>query len=185
MKKTIIIMAAALAALSFSSCQKLDPWNGGDPSQDHVYFIGFNWGETTAVFNKNGVKYDVTQGKVVDIDYIFESGFVRDYDVDTYFYVDGTLVEGTDYQIVDASGARIAPGANGAYKVTWPQAKKGNQPIHFKALNGAKGSVKVTTIDAGHVKPDANDLTTLIQHEETNYTVRIFSNNHYVTVTVK
>jgi hypothetical protein len=45
--------------------------------------------------------------------------------------------------------------------------------------------VKVTTIDAGHVKPDANDLTTLIQHEETNYTVRIFSNNHFVTVTVK
>ena len=172
MKKTIIIMAAALAALSFSSCQKLDPWNGGDPSQDHVYFIGFNWGETTAVFNKNGVKYDVAQGKVVDIDYIFESSFVRDYDVETYFYVDGTLVEGTDYQIVDASG-------------TWPQAKKGNQPIHFKALNGAKGSVKVTTIDAGHVKPDANDLTTLIQHEETNYTVRIFSNNHFVTVTVK
>ena len=33
--------------------------------------------------------------------------------------------------------------------------------------------------------PDANDLTTLIQHEETNYTVRIFSNNHFVTVTVK
>ena len=179
MKKTIIIMAAALAALSFSSCQKLDPWNGGDPSQDHVYFIGFNWGETTAVFNKNGVKYDVAQGKVVDIDYIFDSGLVPDNDVD------GTLVEGTDYQIVDASGARIAPGANGAYKVTWPQAKKGNQPIHFKALNGAKGSVKVTTIDAGHVKPDANDLTTLIQHEEANYTVRIFSNNHYVTVTVK
>ena len=185
MKKTIMIIAAAIAALSFSSCQKIDDWNAGDPSQDHVYFIGFNWGETTAVFNKNGVKYSVNQGSSVDIDYIFESSFVRNYDVETYFYVSGTLIEGTDYQIVDEAGGRIAPDADGAYKVTWPQAKKGNQPIHFKALNGTKGDVKVTTIDAAHAAPSSSDLDTLIQHEESNYTVRIFSNNYYVTVTIK
>jgi len=185
MKKIIMIIAAAVAALAISSCQKIDDWNAGDPSQDHVYFIGFNWGETSSVFNKNGVKYSVAQGKTVDIDYIFESGFVRDYDVETYFYVDGSLVENTDYQIVDANGTRIAPDANGAYKVTWPNAEKGNQPIHFKALNGTKGDVKVTTIDAAHDKPANDNLDTLIQHVESNYTVRIFSNNYFVTVTIK
>ena len=185
MKKLFILLAASLVAFAVSSCQKLDPWNAGDPSQDNVYFIGFNWGETTSDFNKNGVKYTVAQGKTVDIDYIFESAFVRNYDVETFFYVNGTLVEGTDYVIVDANGSRIEPGDNGAYKVVWPQAKKGNQPIHFKALNGAKGSVKIMTIDASHVTPSANDLETLIQHIESNYTVRIFTNNHYVTVTIE
>ena len=57
--------------------------------------------------------------------------------------------------------------------------------VSYSFYKADTGVEKVTTIDAGHVKPDANDLTTLIQHEEANYTVRIFSNNHFVTVTVK
>lgn len=185
MKKFIMILAAAAAALSFASCQKLEKWNGGDPSQDHVYFIGFNWGETTGNFNKNGVTYTVSQGSTVDIDYIFESAFVRNYDVETYFYVQSDLVRGTDYAVVDAQGKTLTPDADGAYTVLWPSAKKGNQPIHLKALNGSKGTLKVLTVGPDHVAPSSNDLDTLIQHEEENYTVRIFSQNYYVTVTIQ
>jgi len=185
MKKIIMVLAAAIAALSFSSCVKLDPWTKGDPSQDHVYFIGFNWGSTSKDFNKNGVKYDVTQGNTLEIPYKLESAFVRDYDVVTYYYIESSLVNGTDYVVVDENGTTLTPAADGSYPMNWPQAKGEIKKIYLKALNGTKGTLKVKTIGSDHVTPSSADLSTLIQHETSQYTIRIFSLNYYVTVTIK
>lgn len=180
-----MICAAIAAALSFTSCYEIDDWNYGDPSQDNVYFIHFDWGQTTNDFNKNAVKYTVNQGSVVDIPMQFQSAFTRDYDVETYYYIVSDLKAGTDYQVVDESGNALSPASDGAYTLLWPNAVKGIQNVRIKALNGATGSLKVQSVSADHIKPDAQDISTLIQHEEADYTVRIVSTNYFVTVTIK
>lgn len=182
MKKLLYLMFC-LTGLTFATSCEEDEWANGDPALDHVYYIGFE--EWSAKFD-NKVTYDVTQGSTVSIPMQFYCEFVRDYDVETYYYVAGDLVRGTDYDIVDANGSALQPDANGAFKLVWPHAKKGVQNVYVKALNGAKGKLKVQTFNPNSTVTLTNqDVSTTIQHTESQYEVRVFTQNYFVTVNVK
>ena len=179
--KKIFYLMLGLLGLSFASCSE-DEWSNGDPEYDHIYYTGFeDWGQF-----KNDVAFDVKQGETVAIPVQFWCEFVRNYDVETYYYVAGSLVRGTDYEIVDANGQTLQPGANGAYQLLWPNALKGVQNVYVKALNGATGKVVVTTFDSNAgITLSNQDVTSTIQHTESQYEVRIFTQNYKVTVNVK
>lgn len=179
--KKIFYLMLGLLGLSFASCSE-DEWSNGDPEYDHIYYTGFeDWGQF-----KNDVAFDVKQGETVAIPVQFWCEFVRNYDVETYYYVAGSLVRGTDYEIVDANGNTLQPDANGAFHLTWPNAIKGVQNVYVKALNGAKGKFNVQTFNPNSTVTLSNqDIESTVQHRESQYEVRVFTQNYRVTVNVK
>lgn len=208
MKKIVYMMLAVVGSLFCASCSD-DEWDY-DHSLENVYFFGPEvWGyDTSKIGNNNVVHYKVRQGETVEIPMQFWCEFVRNYDVTTYYYVtakpegekyypdvnvkvdveyDGPeLVCGVDYQVVDANGNVINPDANGAYTMTWPQAKKGVQNVYIKALNGTKGCFNLQTFDPNSNKPLSNqDVESTVQNKTDKYEVRIFTQNYRVTVTVE
>ena len=42
------------------------------------------------------------------------------------------LTRGVDYEVVDANGNVLQPDSDGAFVMTWPNAKKGDQNIYSK-----------------------------------------------------
>lgn len=209
MKKIFNILVAMVCCLSCISCGD-DDWDY-DHSQEHVYFFGPQiWGyDGSKLGNNNVVTYNVNQGETVEIPMQFWCEFVRSYDVETFYYTapkpagekyystpeanknqvtyDGTeLVCGTDYEIVDAQGNKLSPNADGAYAMTWPNAKKGVQNIYIKALNGKKGAFNLLTANPNSEKQPSNqDVESTVQNKTDKYTVRIFTQNYRVTVVIK
>lgn len=183
--KYIVVLLAAITCFTFVSCDN-DEWGNGDPVMEHVYYFGFEyWGDKNN-YNKNQVEYNVEQGNLVGIPVQFHSERVRSYDVTVYYYVSGAdsdLVRGTDYQITDEKGTVIDPDTNGAFAISFPQAKKGVKNIYVKALNGSKGSFKVLTFDpaAGEIAHPDN----IANSQTAEYEVRAFTTNYFVTVNVK
>lgn len=179
--KRILIAFFALSALVLASCDN-DEWSNGDPAYEHIYYFGFqDWGTL-----KNDVKFDVVRGNTVAIPVQFHSERVRSYDVTAYYYVAGTAVRGTDYQIVDENGTVLSPDANGAFAMLWPDAVKGVKNIYVKALNGATGTFLVQTSDPNAAVPISNaDVASTTNHKTDDYEVRAFSQNYKVTVTIK
>jgi hypothetical protein len=128
----------------------------------------------------------VAQGSTVEVPMQFWCEFVRSYDVETYYYVAGNLERGKDYEIVDASGNTMQPNSDGAFVMTWPNAKKGVQNIYIKALNGSKGSFLLQTFNPNSgVTLTNQDVNTTIQNKTDNYEVRIFTQNYKVTINVQ
>jgi hypothetical protein len=180
MKKILFILMAIVACYTFTGCGD-DEWSDGDPAMEHVYYIGFDWGQTTADFNNNKVVYNVDRGSILDIPVQFYSERVRSYDVTVYYYVSG-LTLGTDYQIVDENGT-VLSSANGAFSMTFPQAKKEIKNIRVKALNGAAGSLSILTFN-----PNAGEIShpdNITNSKTENYEVRAFLKNYKVTVNIK
>ncbi|MFT3740123.1 MAG: hypothetical protein QM786_15330 [Breznakibacter sp.] len=179
--KKILIAFLTVSAIVFSGCGK-DEWSDGDPAYEHIYYFGFeNWGTF-----KNDVKFDVVRENTIGIPVQFHSERVRDYDVVAYYYVAGTAVRGTDYQIVDESGNVLSPDANGAFSMVWPNAVKGVKDIYVKALNGATGTFLVQTFDPNAAVPISNtDVSSTTNNKTEEYEVRAFSQNYKVTVTIK
>jgi hypothetical protein len=171
---------------AFVSCDN-DEWSNGDPAMEHVYYFGFeNWGNSSSSFNNNRVEYTVEQGKTVEIPVQFHSERVRSYDVVVYYYVSteaSDLKRGVDYQIVDDKGAVIELDANGAFSISFPQAKKGVKNIYVKALTAGTGSFNVLTFDpaAGEISHPDN----IINSQTNDYEVRAFTRNYKVKVNVK
>jgi len=178
-----ILMVVACCA--FVSCSD-DEWSDGDPAMEHVYYFGFeNWGDRNN-FNNNKVEYNVNRNETVGIPVQFHSERVRSYDVTVYYYVSSgaaDLVRGTDYQIVDESGAVLNPDSNGAFSMTFPKAVKGVKNIYVKALNANAGSFNVLTFDpnAGEIEHPDN----ITNSKTSNYEVRAFTKNYFVKVNVK
>lgn len=67
--------------------------------------------------------------------------------------------------------------------MVWPKAKKGLQNVYVKALNGAKGTITLQTFDPNSTVPISFDYTTITKTE--NYEVRAFTQNYFVTITIK
>ncbi len=176
-----VFILLLLCLATFTSCSD-DEWANGDPEMENIYYIGFqDWGTF-----KNDVKYDAPQGTTVAIPMQFYCEFIRNYDVVTYYYVTSSLTLGTDYQVVDEAGKTLQPDATGAYTITWPQAKKGVKNVYIKALNGKKGAVTVQTFDSNSpVKLSNQDIESTVQHRESQYEVRVFTQNYKVTVNIK
>ncbi len=181
MKKILYIMLSLAACCGLTACDD-DAWGNGDTAMDHIYYVGFeDWGK-----NDNKVSFDAAHGATVDIPMQFWCEFVRPYDVVTYYWTVSDLTLGTDYRVVDANGAELQPAANGAYTLTWPQAKKGVQNVRIEALNGADGTVTVQTFDpASTVELSNQDIESTVQSRTDNYEVRIFTQNYKVSVNIK
>ncbi|KAA6343136.1 hypothetical protein EZS27_009162 [termite gut metagenome] len=180
--KKILALLMIVIGYTFVSCEK-EAWGDGDPALEHVYFFGFqDVGPLGSNRYKNLQTYEVNQGGTVDIPVQFYSERIRSYDVTVYYYVSG-LTLGTDYQIVDESGAVLSPGANGAFPMVFPQAKKETKNIHVKALNGAIGSINVLTFDPNVGAISHPDNITNSKTE--SYEVRAFTMNYKVTVNIK
>jgi hypothetical protein len=169
MKKTIYAFAVMAAMISVSGC-KDDAWSS-DPALEHIYYVGFfkagvfsdalNYEiatDGTARWRVNTAAWTVTgsDGVSSDIPFEFHSERVRSYDVTTFFWVsnDGTsaLVAGTDYAVLNESGATIQP-ADGKYPLAWPQAKKGKQTVRIKRLTSKQGVLKINTLDPAKGAP--------------------------------
>lgn len=172
-----------------------DEWEDGDPALAHVYYYCFEkWG---GIPSGNDVTYPVKQGETIAIPTQFMSAFTRNYSPEVYYYSAPRLPEedeilseddilncGTDYVVVDKDGNTLTPDASGAYKMMWPNAKKGVQNIYIKTLNGKKGSFRVLTFDPTK-KIDVTDVSTTSIIKTDEYEVRAISDNYFVTVVIK
>lgn len=177
MKKLMIILAV-VASCMFTSCEK-ETWSEGDPAYEHVYYIGFeDWGNF-----KNNVAFSVKQGETIAVPVQFHSERIRNYDVVTFFYVSGTAVLGTDYQIVDENGSSMTPDSNGAFSLNWPKAVKGVKKIYIKALNGNTGTFTLQTFDPNAA--EAISYTNTLNNSTNDYEVHSFTQNYKVTVTIE
>jgi hypothetical protein len=156
-----------------SSC-KDDAWTT-DPALENIYYIGFfrtdvysdalnyeiatdgtaRWRINTGTWTVTG-----TDGISSNIPFEFYSEQTRSYDIITYFWVsnNGTsaLIEGTDFAVVNESGAAINP-VDGKYSLTWAKAKKGKQSVRIKRLTPATGVLKINTLDPAKGTPATSE----------------------------
>ena len=199
MKKIIYQIACVLCIMTFglsqSSCSD-DAWGNDNPETENVFYFGFqDWGRLN-----NGVAYTVNQGETLDIPVQFWCAGSRSFDAEAFYYVDSNLTLGTDYQIVDANGNALQQDAKGAFTMKWQLTGSDDtdnhriQSIYFKALNGAKGDVTVSTFDPKDVDADgkvkiSNGSTDGVIYTPNNinsqYEVHCFTQNYKVTVTIK
>lgn len=181
MKKILFLLAATFCFV-LSSCNR-EEMPDGDPSMEHVYYIGFQ--QWSAKFD-NSIKYDVNRGDTLEVPVQFYSERVRAYDVTTFYYVSGSLVNGVDYNIVDDNGNTLTPDSNGAFSLLWPQAIKGVKRIHVKALNHNAGTFTLLTFNPNATVPISSaDVSTTTNNKTDEYEVRAFSQNYKVTINVK
>ncbi|WP_300701571.1 hypothetical protein [Bacteroides sp.] len=187
--KLTLICILTMGCLFTGCSNDHDEWEDGDPDLAHVYYYCFEqWG------GNNEVAYSVAQGETIAIPTQFMSSFTRSYSPEVYYYTSAIppkkgetvtdLICGTDYVVVDKDGKTLPPDASGAYKMTWPNAKKGVQDIYIKTLNGKKGSFRVLTFDPTK-KIDVTDVNTTSIIKTDEYEVRAISENYYVTVVIK
>lgn len=177
MKKiSLLILAVIALCYTFTSCSD-DEWSDGDPALEHIYYFGFeNWGNL-----KNDVVFNVIKGDTSAIAVQFHSERTRSYDVTTYYYVSGSLVRGTDYEIIDSNMNILQPDSNGAFSVSWPKAVKGIKYVYVKALNGSTGSLNILTFDP----KETISYTNITNNITNDYEVRAFTQNYKVTVNIK
>lgn len=178
MKKILFLITIIISAFTFTNCDD-NEWGNGDPSMEHIYYIGFKeWGK----FN-NKFEYTVKQGEILEVPIQFHSERIRSYDIVTYYYVGDEMQRGVDYEILDEEGKTIEPDQDGAYAVTWPKAKKGIHNIRVKALNAQKGTFTLHTFNpkAGKIKHPDNITNSITE----DYEVRSFTQNYKVIVKIK
>lgn len=199
MKKIIYQIACVLCIMTFglsqSSCSD-DAWGNDNPETENVFYFGFqDWGRLN-----NGVAYTVNQGETLDIPVQFWCAGSRSFDAEAFYYVDSNLTLGIDYQIIDANGNALQQDAKGAFTMKWQLTGSDDtdnhriQSIYFKALNGAKGDVTVSTFDPKDVDADgkvkiSNGSTDGVIYTPNNinsqYEVHCFTQNYKVKVTIK
>lgn len=190
--KLALICVFTIGCLLTGCSNDHDEWEDGNPDLAHVYFYCFEkWGGIPV---GNDVTYSVKQGETIAIPTEFYSSFTRKYSPEVYYYTSTIppkkdevvidLICGTDYVVVDKDGNTLTPDASGAYKMVWPNAKEGVQNIYIKTLNGKKGNFRVLTFDPTK-KMDVTDPSTTSIIKTDEYEVRAFSENYFVTVSIK
>ena len=121
----------------------------------------------------------------------FVSERIRTYDVVTYFWVEtrsGNLTAGTDYNVLTESGAALTPNAQGAYSLTWPQAKKAQQSVKIRRLSSTPGELRVMMLDRSKfagANPDRNNLNELLNNQTNDYLVRGFWHDYNYPVIIR
>lgn len=204
-------MIAVIAGLSLCSCDRDNDWDYDHSLENEFFFGPKEWGyESTKLGSNNVLTYSVIEGQTVSIPMHLWSEFVRSFNVETFYYTtpkpadekyyptpeinktqvayDGTvLTRGVDYEVVDANGNVLQPDSDGAFVMTWPNAKKGDQNIYIKALPGCKkGCFNLQTFNpASDVTLSNTDPESTYQSRTKQYSVRIFTQNYRVTVAIK
>ncbi|MDR2949073.1 MAG: hypothetical protein LBV71_07685 [Prevotella sp.] len=132
MKKILYLLMTTVLCFTFTNCSD-DDWSDGDPAMEHIYYVGFEkWFTKTA----NDISYSVKEQITIPISIQYYSERLRSYDVATYYYVSSEgLSLGSDYQVVDDKGAVVQPDSKGAFRLEWPQSKKGVQVVYVKTIN--------------------------------------------------
>ncbi len=193
MKKLTILLITIVTCGLFTGCGN-DDWSNNNPEMEHIYYYGLG---NVAFPGGNELTYNVNQGETVTVPTYFWSVYTRPYSPVVTYYTAPILpdknnptpvqlVRGTDYEVVDKDGKTLTPDSNGGYSMTWQNAVGGSQNVYIKALNGAKGSLRVLTFDpAKEGSLDQTDVssTTIVKTNE--YEVRAFTENYFVTVTIK
>lgn len=199
MKKTIYQIVGAfcimIIGMSLTSCSD-DAWGNDNPETENVFYFGFqDWGKLN-----NSVAYIVSQGQTVEIPVQFWCAGTRSFDAEAFYYVDTKLAQGTDFQIVDANGNPLQQDAKGAFTMKWQltgfDATDNHrvQNIYFKALNGAKGDVTITTFDPKDLGDDgkvrisngsADGVIYTPNNINSQYEVHCFTQNYKVKVTIQ
>ncbi|SEW03388.1 hypothetical protein SAMN04487827_1374 [Prevotella sp. khp7] len=193
--KIVCAWCIMMVGMSFTACND-DAWGNDNPETQNVFYFGFqDWGRLD-----NKLAYTVAQGQTLDIPVQFWCAGSRAFDAESFYYVDSNLTLGADYQIVDANGTSLQPNANGAFSMKWQltgiDATDNHrvQSIYFKALNGAKGDVTVTTFDPKDVDADdkvrisngsADGVIYTPNNINNQYEVHCFTQNYKVKVTIQ
>ena len=99
----------------------------------------------------------------------------------TWTAVPNRLQDGRDFEVLTESGTKITPNANGAYTLTWPQAKKQEQSIKIRRISDTPGEIRVQMLERSKLTfpnaslPDDFDRNALDEHinnQTSEYTVR-------------
>lgn len=164
-----------------SACSD-DEWSNDNAEMAHIYYYGL---ANVKYPGGNELKYSVKQGATVTIPTYFFSAFKRSYSPEVWYYATSSdLTLGTDYAVVDKDGNTLQPSTDkGGYSMVFANAVQQEQDIYIKALSSKKGTVKVLTQDPS-IKMDANDLSTTTIVKTSEYEVRAFTENYYVTVNI-
>ena len=208
--KNIINYIYVLIALSLAGCHPYNDWPDGIEELEHTYYVSNvktgNGTEQnlqheiaadgTAIFMER-IHYNPTvtgapayvwiesdePWVTCPIQLRFISERVRKYDAVSYHWIEnrsGVLTAGVDYQVLTENGTQLTPNAQGAYSITWPEAKKGQQSIKIRRLTSATGELRVMTLDrtrfapdpAVWTNPDRAQLDHFINHETSEYMVK-------------
>ena len=146
MKSKIILGFVVIITGLLSSCEDRD-YLLGLPEYDHHYYIAY------VPYNNTQVTVSKNQTALLKLPISFNSSFTRSYDAVAQYKltpssISGTTaaVLGTDFNIVDKTGATIQP-VDGKYSIVFPQAKKGRDTIYVKLLNNPASGAKGVNID--------------------------------------
>ena len=212
MKRISKYLCAALLLFTAISCEKDNTWPDGDPALEHIYYVSvlknYNLSTdrleyeidadgvarrryvstaapTTAAWEYSGEKMI---SNLIPIRFISERE--RSYDVITYFWIDETgLKAGSDYSVLDESGTALTPNAQGAYSLTWQEAKKGMQNLKIRRLSNNSGSIRLNMLDRSRFvnnNYDRNNLETLINNQTNDYLVRgLYFDYNTLTITFR
>lgn len=203
MRKILFVCATMFLLLYTTSCEKYNVWSDGLPEMENVYYVGFyksnintdalnyeiaangsaRWRINTGTWNNTG-ESNITS--LIPLE--FHSERIRSYDAVTYFWItnNGTsaLTAGRDYSVMTENGTAIMPDGQGAYSVTWLQARKGIQNVKIKRLTSNQGSLKVNVLNPALGTPDASNISTTVNNHTNDYEVRGFTFDYNkVTVT--
>ncbi|GHT18697.1 hypothetical protein AGMMS4957_01480 [Bacteroidia bacterium] len=206
MKKIINYISAGLLMVSVASCDVYETWGEGDPALEHTYYVGpvktnLSTEQLEYEIDAAGVarwkKYELTSTAPVawaweysdetnvttPIPIRFISERIRSYNVVSYFWITSALTAGTDYSVLAGDGTPLTPNAQGAYSLTWPQAKKGVQSVKIKRLSAAAGALKLNALNPDLMPVDRNNLETLLNNQTSDYVVKGISFD-YNTLTI-
>lgn len=182
----MIYFIGIIACCFFSGCE--DEWGNDNKEMEHIYYYGLGNVEYPG---GNELQYDVKQGETISVPTYFFSAFKRSYNPVVSYYTipvpdaNPQLIRGIDYEVVDQKGNVLTPDSeNDGFSMIWPNAAQGVQNVYIKALHGQKGSIRILTFDPSRII-DATDVSSTIIVTTSEYEVRAFSENYYVTVNIK
>ena len=208
MKNIIKYICTALILLSVAGCNPYETYPDGRPDLEHVYYVsnvktgsGLNF-DLQYEFIADGPSrflnrlhtnpsppvlqewvYSEDRKVTMPVRLRFISERVRSYDVVTYHWIEsrtGDLKDGIDYEVLAENGTRLTL-TNGAFSLTWPQAKKAEQSIKIRRLSSALGELRVQTLErAKQTFPtatlpediDRNAIEQHINNQTSEYTVK-------------
>ncbi len=191
MKKIIGFIVMAVIACCLTSCEKHESWENGRPDLEHVYILLLNQPDNQV----DWLSYEIAQNGdsrwrfgasatsgtwivsdeqwVASIPFSFRSERVRTYDVVSFIWVESTLKAGADYVVTREDGTVLTPDANGGYPLIWPQAKRADQSIKIKRIQGSPdGTIKVQTFNPAKGVPVISDVASLVNNKTSEYEVR-------------
>jgi hypothetical protein len=191
MKKIIKFIVVVAITFCLTGCEVHEMWGDGRSDLEHVYIFLINQPDNQV----DWLSYEIAQNGdarwrfgasatsgtwrvsdeqwVANVPFSFRSERIRTYDVVSFIWVESTLMAGTDYVVTREDGTVIPPDANGGYPLIWPQARKADQSIKIKRIQGSPdGTIRIQTFNPANGVPVISDVTSLVNNKTAEYEVR-------------